>query len=103
MVHLNQCIHCSEKFEDNVKMMTHMNDENHVKIPKDSRDWDSPEYFFPTYENDNFLLNCLDDDVYEENGEKPPVEFEDLPKNLKESILIRDDVRESICPLRVKK
>ena len=38
-----------------------MEDLDHARVPDDRDEWDQPQYFFPTYENDNLLL-FLDDD-----------------------------------------
>ena len=56
-MHLNQCINCSEKFCDSEALMAHMKSESHLKPPSEKDDWDQSQYYFPTYENDNFL--CL--------------------------------------------
>ena len=56
-MHLNQCINCSEKFCDSESLMAHMKTESHLKPPNEKEDWDQSQYYFPTYENDNFL--CL--------------------------------------------
>ena len=37
-----------------------MKNSDHLKPPVDANEWDQPQYFFPTYENDN-LLYCLED------------------------------------------
>ncbi|CAB4066896.1 unnamed protein product [Lepeophtheirus salmonis] len=60
-------------------------------------EWDQSQYFFPTYENDNFL-SCLEEneESTEGNGEIPPVIGEDCP--VKESILSEEDFRESLLP-----
>ena len=52
-----QCLHCNDKFEDFDVLFKHMKSENHLKPPEERDEWDSSQYYFPTYENDNFL--CL--------------------------------------------
>ena len=71
-VHLNTCLQCGDIFPDQVMMMMikimmimmipplqsslleHMTWSGH-HVPGPSSDWDQPQYYFPTYENDNLL------------------------------------------------
>jgi len=69
-MHLLQCLHCNDKFEDFDVLFKHMKSENHLKPPEERDEWDSSQYYFPTYENDNFL--CLIED--EENSKADEVE-----------------------------
>lgn len=53
----------------------------HICQVPDKSLWDQPEYFFPTYENDN-LLYLLDCDRHADAGDMKPdpsVIVEDLP------------------------
>ena len=80
-MHLNQCIFCGRKEAERDKLVEHMAEEEHMRLPEDREEWNQAEYFFPTYEND-MLLNLLDDDVYETN-DGVPVESEDIEDKLK--------------------
>ena len=53
-VHLNTCIGCNEVFPDRETLLEHMTWTSHY-TPASSADWDQPQYYFPTYENDNLL------------------------------------------------
>ena len=72
-VHLNTCLQCGDIFPDQVTMimmmmmmmmmmilpwqpslLEHMTWSGH-HVPGPSSDWDQPQYYFPTYENDNLL------------------------------------------------
>eukprot|EP00096_Caligus_rogercresseyi_P008554 TRINITY_DN2755_c0_g1_i1.p1 TRINITY_DN2755_c0_g1~~TRINITY_DN2755_c0_g1_i1.p1 ORF type:complete len:491 (-),score=171.02 TRINITY_DN2755_c0_g1_i1:16-1488(-) len=103
-VHLATCISCLEKFSSREELMLHMDESSHFRLPDDKEEWDQSQYFFPTYENDNFL-SCLEDNENngfsgggenDPEGPSPPVIGEDCP--VKESILSEDDFRESLLP-----
>eukprot|EP00095_Tigriopus_kingsejongensis_P009324 maker-scaffold486_size158769-snap-gene-0.29 protein:Tk09324 transcript:maker-scaffold486_size158769-snap-gene-0.29-mRNA-1 annotation:"zinc finger protein 277" len=98
-VHLNMCIFCSDKFETKDELLEHMGKSEHFKIPEQTDSWDQPEYFFPTYENDN-LLHFLDDvDMFDKQAaHSVPVYPEDV--TVKDSILEAPEFRDSICPPR---
>lgn len=61
-----QCIICSEQFENGVHLQNHLKKSHHYSLGL-RKDWDLPEYFFPTYEDDTFLCYLedfsLEDDV----------------------------------------
>lgn len=61
-VHLGVCIGCQEKFEDRKILIDHMHEKSHTNPLSDVSAWDQPQYFFPTYENDNLLCQIEDDD-----------------------------------------
>ena len=58
-------------------------------------DWDQPQYFFPTYENDNLLFG-LEDPEAGEVVEVTPEEVNDLG----ESILAKEEVRKELTGVR---
>lgn len=110
-VHLNTCIGCADMFDCKEKLLEHMTWSNHHQ-PGSAADWDQPQYYFPTYENDNFLfgLEDPDDNDSEDTGfcsdsslGKPPVLPEDIPTPVRESILQQEDVRKSLIPSRRSK
>lgn len=61
-VHLKQCLSCEESCESTEELMTHMTKSNHIQC-KES-DFEKPEFFFPTFEDDSFLchLDNFNDD-----------------------------------------
>jgi hypothetical protein len=66
-VHQNVCLYCEKKFFERTALLSHFNAHcsgGQVPTFPDSTVWDRAEYFFPTYENDQFLI-LLD----RENGE----------------------------------
>lgn len=109
-MHLNVCLYCCDKFKDKEALFEHMKAEEHMKTPEEREEWDQPQYFFPTYENDNFLF-CLeddDDDDQQDEGlprsmknnkgdEEPPVIPEEIPVE-KDSILFKDEFRRELMP-----
>ena len=58
-------------------------------------DWDQPQYFFPTYENDNLLFGLEDPEA----GEVVEVTPEEV-NNLGESILAKEEVRKELTGVR---
>ena len=58
-VHLNTCIGCGDMFPDREALLEHMTWSSHI-TPGSQADWDQPQYYFPTYENDNLLCGLED-------------------------------------------
>uniref|UniRef100_A0A1A9X2H0 C2H2-type domain-containing protein n=1 Tax=Glossina brevipalpis TaxID=37001 RepID=A0A1A9X2H0_9MUSC len=56
---LHRCVTCNRRFEDNNELLQHLGKETHYGVGG-QKQWDKPEYFFPTYEDDGLL--CLLDD-----------------------------------------
>lgn len=56
---LMRCVMCNERFETQESLLQHMQEEQHFGIGT-QKQWDKPEYFFPTYEDDGLL--CILDD-----------------------------------------
>ncbi|XP_070506951.1 zinc finger protein 277 [Chironomus tepperi] len=63
-VHLKQCLSCDESFENAEILLTHLSHENHNQC--DVKSFDKPEFFFPTFEDDNFLCHL---DNFDENDD----------------------------------
>lgn len=63
-IHQCVCIACQERFQNKTLLLDHMHERAHTNYIPCQADWDQPQYFFPTYENDNllYLLNDDDDD-----------------------------------------
>lgn len=73
-------------------------------MPEDQSEWDQPEYFFPTYENDN-LLHYLEEVGTGSSaaGKSGPGNPPEVPVYAEEfeigdSVLLDQKYRESICP-----
>lgn len=58
-----QCIKCNERFQKSLDLQAHMKENNHYCLG-DVKDWNLPQYFFPTYEDDAFLCHLSDDDTF---------------------------------------
>ncbi|KAL0271938.1 UNVERIFIED_CONTAM: hypothetical protein PYX00_005084 [Menopon gallinae] len=63
-VHLFRCHNCNVRFQSREELLEHMSHLRHFTLPA-RENWDHPEFFFSTYENDSFL--CL----LEDNEEDP--------------------------------
>jgi len=112
-IHLNTCPGCGETFDDQDTCLEHVKSLGH-HVPQNVADWDQPQFYFPTYENDNLLCGLEDDDRESEDtgfqsdtsagsGIFPPVQPEDIPDQVKKSILKDDEVRKSLIPRRRSK
>ncbi|KAI0221928.1 zinc finger protein 277 [Lamellibrachia satsuma] len=101
-MHQYRCIQCQERFTDHDTLMTHMQSSGHLGQVLDTTLWDQPQYYFPTYEDDNLL--CVLDVDDDENCETRPQESdhnretvviaEDVPVH--DSILAQKDIRMKI-------
>lgn len=58
-MHLLKCVKCDEAFKTTGELQIHLKSTDHCDIG-DRDQWNKPEYFFPTYEDDAFLCS-LDD------------------------------------------
>ncbi|XP_037822429.1 zinc finger protein 277 [Lucilia sericata] len=56
---LMRCVSCNGRFESQELLLKHLQEEEHFGIGS-QKQWDKPEYFFPTYEDDGLL--CILDD-----------------------------------------
>lgn len=65
-IFVKECLACNENFEHRADLQSHLKQYNHFTIGK-SEDWNHPEYFFPTYEDDAFLC-LLDEDEGEDES-----------------------------------
>jgi len=111
-VHLNTCIGCGERFADQESLLSHMTWSSH-HTPGSSADWDQPQYYFPTYENDNLLCGLEEAEADRESEDTgfysdssssfPPVMPEDIPPPVESSILQDDEIRRSLIPARRNK
>ena len=59
-LHENICPSCSLGFPDKESTVRHMQETNHTNDVPALVQWDQPQFFFPTYENDH-LLSLLED------------------------------------------
>lgn len=106
---MNTCPGCNEEFEDRDTLLEHLTESCHY-VPTSSSDWDQPQYYFPTYENDNLLCgleteledrDSEDTGIYSDSssGVFPPVLPEDIPAPVIDSILQQEEVRRSLVPV----
>ncbi|XP_059225216.1 zinc finger protein 277 [Stomoxys calcitrans] len=61
---LLRCVTCDQRFTSQDLLLKHLQDEKHFGIGT-RKQWDKPEYFFPTFEDDG-LLCTLDDNPNED-------------------------------------
>jgi len=95
-VHLNTCITCGEVFSVREALLEHMTWSSHHQ-PGSARDWDQPQYYFPTYENDN-LLFWLEDPDPADTSLDSVVQPEEMGNPAAQSILQDELVRRSLAP-----
>ncbi|CAD7089082.1 unnamed protein product [Hermetia illucens] len=69
-MHVLRCVTCNNRFESAEKLSHHLETDKHFGIGE-KKQWDQPEFFFPTYEDDGILCH-LEDNVdcadYEDSG-----------------------------------
>lgn len=93
-LHENICPSCSLGFPDKESTVRHMQETNHTNDVPALVQWDQPQFFFPTYENDH-LLSLLED--VDDNPEVAVVQPEDPPdSSIYNSILARKELRHEI-------
>ncbi|GAB6031969.1 hypothetical protein CHUAL_010350 [Chamberlinius hualienensis] len=56
-----RCFNCLRTFSDPTDLQKHLTNEKHVAFIPDTNLFDQPQYYFPTYENDNLLIALYDD------------------------------------------
>ncbi|XP_077487991.1 zinc finger protein 277 [Amblyomma americanum] len=76
-VYLNACFVCSEKFQSHSKLLSHLSSGVHDNNAISQCCWDQPQFYFPTYENDQ-LLCALEDEVLPEGSADEVVVPEEL-------------------------
>ncbi|KAL3852351.1 hypothetical protein ACJMK2_016006 [Sinanodonta woodiana] len=100
-VHLGICIGCQQKFETKEELIDHMHQEVHTNQIAEQAIWDQPQYFFPTYENDNLLcqLDFEDDNSPEDENSiqrNPEVPVLAEVRAIPETILSEERLRKEI-------
>lgn len=60
------CITCNEHFQSSSKLQDHLKEHNHYTLGN-HKDWNLPQYFFPTYEDDAFLCHLDDANLDDED------------------------------------
>ena len=60
-MHMNVCYICSEKYTNREALTDHLTSSGHLGQQPENSSYDQPEYFFPTYEDDNLLCSLEDD------------------------------------------
>lgn len=76
-VYLNTCFVCSEKFQSHSELLSHLSSSTHDNSVVSQSLWDQPQFYFPTYENDQ-LLCALEDEVLPEGSADEVVVPEEL-------------------------
>ncbi|XP_055305639.1 zinc finger protein 277 [Sitodiplosis mosellana] len=61
-----ECITCNERFPNSSDLQDHLKHNNHYSLGN-NKDWNLPQYFFPTYEDDAFLCHLDDANLDDEN------------------------------------
>lgn len=61
-----KCIRCKRVFPHRHDLQTHLKDEFHYTLGE-RKEWDMPQYYFPTYEDDGFLQHLDDTDFDDDN------------------------------------
>ncbi|XP_072027665.1 zinc finger protein 277-like [Amphiura filiformis] len=91
-IHQTSCISCDQQCDDIHSLLDHMTTTKHIKQLPNKTEWDQPQYFFPTYENDNLLCALDEDDDDDKIGDESstPIIAEDAP-DAKDSILLTDE------------
>ena len=91
---------CGEVFTSGEEMQKHLSWSNHYE--PSAKDWNQPQFYFPTYENDNLL--CVLEEEDEDQGfcsdasSSAPVLPEEVLPGLEESILREESVRQALLP-----
>ena len=93
-------------FPSGEKMQQHMSWSNHYE--PSPKDWDQPQFYFPTYENDNLLCVLEEEEEEEDQGfcsdgsgaAAPPVLPEEVAAGLQQSVLMEAALRNSLLPTK---
>lgn len=67
-----QCIKCKKSFQNIIELQNHLKTNDHYTLGS-SNEWNSPQYFFPIYDDDVFLQHLdnsnFDDDITDDANE----------------------------------
>ena len=85
---------CSEPFKNRNALLEHLQSSNHFQKFPDKELWDSPEYFFSTFEDDSMLC-LLDDSAYSKDESKIVIIPEQYDLN------INDELFQSLKDLKI--
>ncbi|KAG7454719.1 hypothetical protein MATL_G00262740 [Megalops atlanticus] len=80
-IHQGRCYGCQVKFGSKAEVLAHLTESAHVMVLPEKSDWDQPQYYFPTYENDALLCALSDSESDSESadrGRDVPVIAEDI-------------------------
>ncbi|XP_070395426.1 zinc finger protein 277 isoform X2 [Dermacentor albipictus] len=69
-VYLNACFVCSEKFSCHYQLLSHLSSNVHDNNAIDKSCWDQPQFYFPTYENDQLLCTLEDENLLEDSADE---------------------------------
>jgi len=97
-VHLSMCSYCECKFRSQTELFEHMKISDHSRLVPATTQWDQPEYFFPTYENDNLLcaLQDKEEELAAHNADQiqyPNTIVSDLTEVIAEDLQLEDVIK----------
>ncbi|XP_053685441.1 zinc finger protein 277 [Sabethes cyaneus] len=79
-MHILRCVICHEEFISKEQLQDHLVQQLHYGIGE-QRYWDQPEFFFPTFEDDQFLCH-LEDDSPDQSDDSSIVISEKISANV---------------------
>ncbi|XP_058463210.1 zinc finger protein 277 [Malaya genurostris] len=79
-MHVLKCVLCREVFHTREHLEIHLKEAGHFSIGEQQY-WDQPEFFFPTYEDDQFLCH-LEDDSPDQSDDSSMVVSENVNANV---------------------
>ncbi|XP_071815737.1 zinc finger protein 277-like isoform X2 [Apostichopus japonicus] len=94
-IHQKMCFSCHQVYATQDALVGHMTDSKHIQDIPDNTEWDQPEYYIPTYENDTLLFG-LPDDEDEVTVSQTPVIAEETKVDIQNSILRDVHIRSSL-------
>ncbi|XP_037577358.1 zinc finger protein 277-like isoform X1 [Dermacentor silvarum] len=78
-VYLNSCFVCSEKFRCHYQLLSHLSSNVHDNNVINKSCWDQPQFYFPTYENDQLLCALEDENLLEDSADEVIVPEDCVP------------------------
>ncbi|XP_036376116.1 zinc finger protein 277 [Megalops cyprinoides] len=98
-IHQGRCYGCQMKFGSKAEVLAHLTGSEHMMVLPEKSDWDQPQYYFPTYENDALLCALSDSESDSESadrGRDVPVIAEDISelRMLKQTSVLKHLLRD---------
>ncbi|KAJ8047322.1 hypothetical protein HOLleu_06296 [Holothuria leucospilota] len=94
-IHQKMCFSCHQVFSSHNALISHMTSSKHIQDLPESSEWDQPQYYIPTYENDSLLFGLEDDEDFPGNSQTPVV-AEDTMVDIENSVLRDLHIRSSL-------